>query len=37
MFLDTIYEEDFHNFLKNPTDFILSGTVMKTSRENPRL
>lgn len=28
MFLDTIYEEDFHNFLKNPTDFTLSGVVV---------
>ena len=28
MYLDTIYEEDFRNFLKNSTDFVLSGTVM---------
>lgn len=33
MFLDTIYEEDFHNFLKNPTDSILSGTVMNENEK----
>lgn len=33
MFLDTIYKEDFHNFLKNPTDFILSGVVMNENEK----
>ena len=33
MFLNTIYEEDFHNFLKNPTDFILSGVVMNENEK----
>ena len=33
MFLDTIYEEDFHNFLKNPTDFTLSGVVMNENEK----
>lgn len=33
MFLNTIYEEDFHNFLKNPTDFILSGAVMNENEK----
>ena len=38
MFLNTIYEEDFHNFLKNPTDFILSGVVMnEKTKEVPHV